>query len=434
MAVARSSIFVLAVLLGLMVLGPSASARIGQAPSAASGAVVVNFNIQVDPGAADYVQKAASLAITNQQDLIVVMNTPGGLLDSMTAIVSSLQSVEAAGLHVYTWVPPGAMAASAGSYIALASNAVYMANGSFIGPSTPYIIGAAPGETEHVVNAMAAYMETLAVANHYNVSAAVDMVENNTAFTGPQAASMGLVTGIADTYPAFLADVGLSSASLNAYGEPLYDQFLSFLSNPTVDGLFILVGVVALVIDLLHRTLFMTVVGVVLLALGFVGAEIIGASIVGILLLIIGAALIFLEIKAGHGLFALSGVAVGLVGTWMLASGVQYSPSPYGLGTYILMGVVGAITVLGFIYLMKIRASIMAQPKLVDAARVVGMTGRAVTDIAPGHDGVSNVGAEDWTSSSEVPIAKGTIVRVKSYTEGKVCVEPASSAEEPKSP
>ena len=431
---ARASILLLVVLVGLMVLGSSAPARAGPAPSAASGAVVVNFNIQVDPGAADYVQKAASLAIADHQDLVVIMNTPGGLVDSMMGIVSSIQLVEGAGLRVYTWVPQGAMAASAGSYIALASNAVYMANSSFIGPSTPYIIGAAPGETAHVVNAMVAYMETLAAANHYNVTAAVDMVENNTAFTGTQAASMGLVTGLAETYPAFLADVGVSSASLNNYGEPVYDQFLSFLSNPTVDGLFILVGVVALVIDLLHRTLFMTVIGVVLLALGFLGAEIIGASIVGILLLIIAAALIFLEIKAGHGLFALSGVAVGLVGTWMLASGVQYSPSPYGLGTYILMGVVGAITILGFIYLLKIRASVMAQPKLVDAARVAGLTGRAVTDIAPGHDGVSNVGAEDWTSSSEVPIPKGAAVRVKSYTEGKVLVEPVSSVPEESKP
>ncbi len=421
----RRTVLPLVVLVGLLVMPVAGSARGAVAPSAApGGAVVVTFNIQVDPGAADYVQKAASLAIADQADLVIVMNTPGGLLDSMTQIVSSIQSVEAAGLQVYTWVPPGAMAASAGSYIALASNAVYMANSSFIGPSTPYVIGAAPGETEHVVNAMVAYMETLAAANHYNTTAAVDMVENNTAFTGPQAASIGLVTGLADTEPAFLAAVGLSSASLNSYGEPIYDQFLSFLSNPTVDGLFILVGVVALVIDLLHRTLFMTVVGVILLALGFLGAEIIGASLVGLLLLIIAAALIILEIKAGHGLFALSGVAVGLVGTWMLASGVQYSPSPYGLGTYILMGIVGAVTILGFFYLLKIRASIMAQPKLVDAARVVGMTGRAVTDIAPGHDGVSNVGAEDWTSSSEVPIAKGTTVRVKSYTEGKVLVEP----------
>lgn len=430
---ARAPILLLTVVLALMVVGPTIPARAGPVPSAASGAVVVTFNIQVDPGAADYVQKAASLAIADQQDLVIVMNTPGGLLDSMQTIVSSIQQVEAAGLHVYTWVPPGAMAASAGSYIALASNAVYMANSSFIGPSTPYVIGAAPGETEHVVNAMVAYMKTLAVANHYNVTAAVDMVENNTAFTGPEAASMGLVTGLVDTYPAFLGAVGVSSASLNNYGEPVYDQFLSFVSNPTVDGLFILVGVVALVIDILHRTLFMTVVGVVLLALGFLGAEIIGASVVGILLLIVAAALIFLEIKAGHGLFALSGVAVGLVGTWMLASGVQYSPYPYGTGTYVLMGVVAAITLLGFVYLLKIRASIMAQPKLVDAARVVGQTGRAVTDIAPGHDGVSNVGAEDWTSSSDVPITKGTIVRVTSYTEGKVFVEPVSPApEEPK--
>ena len=430
----RGAVLLLTALVGCMVLAAAASVRAGPAASAVpGGAIVVTFNIQVDPGAADYVQKAATLAVANEEDLVLVMDTPGGLVDSMTQIVSSLQYVESAGLHTYTYVPVGASAASAGSYIALASDAIYMGNGSVIGPSTPYIVGAAPGETEHVVNYFTAYMEALAETHHYNVAAAIDMVQNNTAFTSQQAASLGLITGLTDTFPGFLGAVGLNSSALTNYGEPLYDQFLSFLSNPTVDGLFILVGVVALVLDLFHRTLFLTVAGVILLALGFLGAEIIGASVVGILILVIAAALIFLELKAGHGLFALTGVALGLVGTWMLASGVPYSPFPYGLGTYLLMGIVGAVTLIGFIYLMKIRRTIMAQPKLIDAARVVGMTGRAVTDIGPDHDGVCNVGAEDWTSSSQVPIAKGALVRVTSYTEGKVLVEPvAPSAEGPR--
>src|SRR2546428_12568816 len=76
------------------------------------------------------------------------MNTPGGLLSNMVQIINSTQEVQNQGLAVYTFVPPASFAASAGSYIALASDAIYMGNASVIGPSTPYIIGGDPGHEQ----------------------------------------------------------------------------------------------------------------------------------------------------------------------------------------------------------------------------------------------------------------------------------------------
>src|SRR5947199_9957926 len=105
-------------------------------------ALLVTCDIQVDPGAADYVERAAQAALASNRDLVIVMNTPGGLLGNMQQIVTSIVKVqdESQGrLAVYTFVPPGAPAASAGSRIALASNPVYMGRRSIIGPSTPYI-------------------------------------------------------------------------------------------------------------------------------------------------------------------------------------------------------------------------------------------------------------------------------------------------------
>jgi membrane-bound serine protease (ClpP class) len=95
--------------------------------------------------------------------------------------VTSIQGVQSHGLAVYTFVPPVALAASAGSYIALASNAVYMGSGSIIGPSTPYIIGGDPLQQQHVQNAMVAYIRSLAEKNGYNVAAAVGMAQNTPA-------------------------------------------------------------------------------------------------------------------------------------------------------------------------------------------------------------------------------------------------------------
>src|SRR5437899_6386493 len=152
------------------------------------------------------------------------------------------------------------------------------------------------------------------------------MAANNSAYTAAEAASVGLITGKAETLNAFLADVGLSGVPVTPFEQPLYDRFLSFLSDPTVDGLFILIGIIALVLDLFHRTLFLSVVAVIFIALGFLGAQITGASVVGLLILMIAAALVIPEVKAGHGFFAITGIALGVAGTYLLAYNVQYSP------------------------------------------------------------------------------------------------------------
>jgi len=395
----------------------------GPRPLASSaGAVLVTFNIQVDAGAADYVRRAAQAAIASDRDLIIVMNTPGGLLSDMQQIVISIQDVQSHRLSVYTYVPPVALAASAGSYIALASNAIYMGSGSIIGPSTPFVVGGDPSQQQHVQNAMVAYIRSLAEKNGYNVTAAVDMAQNNVAYSALQATSVGLVNGTRDTLEDFLTAVGLGTATVTPFDEPLYDRFLSFISDPTVDGLFILVGIIALVLDLFHRTLFLSVVAVIFIALGFLGAQIIGASVVGILILIIAAALVILEVKAGHGLFAVTGIALGLAGTYLLAYNVAYSPSPYGITQYVILGGTGALLVLAFLYLTQIRHALMAQPKLVDPGKIVNMTGRATTDLVPGKDGVANVGAEEWTAQSDQFIPQGSLVLVTGYGDGKIQV------------
>src|SRR5437667_12896539 len=107
---------------------------------------------------------------------------------------------------------------------------------------------------------------------------------------------------------------------------------------------------IALVLDLVHRTLFLSVVAVIFIALGFLGAQLIQASVVGILILIIAAALVILEVKAGHGFFAITGIALGIAGTYLLAYNVQYSPSPYGVTQYVILGGTGAALLVALLY------------------------------------------------------------------------------------
>src|SRR2546427_832466 len=328
---------ILALLLMALTVSAGTSTAVAPRPLASpAGALLVTFDIQVDAGAADYVHRAAQAAIASNQDLVIVMNTPGGLLSNMVQIINATQEVQNHGLAVYTFVPPAAFAASAGSYIALASDAVYMANGSLIGPSTPYIIGGDPSQIQHVQEIWITLMRFLAQTRGYNITAAVDMAQNNTTYTGVEAAKKGLVTGTAETPGGRLAKGGLRR---------------------------------------------------------------------------------------------------GPAGTYLLAYNVGYSPSPYGITQYVILGGTGAALVVAFLYLTRIRKALMAQPKLIDPTRIVNMTGRAATDLVPGKDGVANVGAEDWTAQSDQFIPKGTLIRVTGYGDGKIQVTVATpeGPEPPKS-
>src|SRR3989440_3661946 len=167
-------------LTALTVSAGTASAVVPGPLASPAGALLVTFDIQVDAGAADYVHRAAQAAIASKQDLIIVMNTPGGLLSNMVQIINSTQEVQNQGFAVYTFVPPAAFAASAGSYIALASNAIYMGNASVIGPSTPYIIGGDPRQGVHVQKFAPGLPGFLGQGPGYKVAAPLAIAQNKT--------------------------------------------------------------------------------------------------------------------------------------------------------------------------------------------------------------------------------------------------------------
>lgn len=304
--------------------------------------VVIHLDQEIDPGSANLItQTLGGLSNSTTAAVIIDMNTPGGLLSSMLQMVDAINATEAAGIPVYTYIPTDGMGASAGSYVAMASDVIAMGNGSYIGPSTPIVVGGSQLQQNHTEAAMQALMVSMAASHNRNTTAAALMVSNNVAYDAQTAVKIGISDRMSDTLSAFISSENLSGYPVgNAYPS-IYDKFISFLSNPYVDGILILLGAIAIMADFYHGTVVLAVTGAALLALGFLGAEVIGASVVGIFLLIIGVVLIFLEIKTGHGAALLSGVGVGLLGTFLLAAPYSsanpgYSPSPFGTADYII--------------------------------------------------------------------------------------------------
>ena len=393
--------------------------------------VIVNFDVPVDPGSSGFVSRAISYAIQQHASAIVFeMNTPGGLLSDMQSIIDSINDSQQSGIPCYTFVVPDGWAASAGSYIAMATNKIFMAPGSAIGSSTPIVVGGTDLEQNHTETFMLNYMEGLATEWGRNITAAQNMVLQDEAFSWTEALDNHVADGSASSLNEVLSDVGLTGAPQVTLSESLYDQFISALSNSTLDGILILLGIIAIAIDFYHPTIILSIAGIVVIVLGLIGAEVIGASVLGYVILAIAAVLIALELKLGHGFAMMAGVAIGAFGIYYLAQGLNYSPSPITEVTDLELFLVVVAGVVAGLYFRWMIGPIMHRGKLTGPEAIIGKTGTAVTDLKP--DGEVRVGGIVWRARSiQGEIRKGESVRVKSLEDlvlkvGKAEGEPST--------
>lgn len=401
----KAPVFILSFMLAIIVMGAVGSLGTSTAATSSRSVLVLNLHEGIDPGSSQFISSELSgVNSTNTVVVVIDMNTPGGILQDMLQIISAINNtIDNRGVPVYTYVPQYGSAASAGSYIAMASTAVYMGNATVIGPSTPVVFGGTSQQQNHTTSFFMAYMRTLAEHNHHNINASELMVSQDRAYTGSEAISAGVVNGYSHNLTTFLTLMGLGNYPIVTQNPNLYDNFLSFLSNTTVDGFLILIGVIAIFADIYHGTAILTIAGVALIALGLVGAEIVNASLVGIILILLGAIFIFLEAKTGHGFSLIAGVIVAIIGIFMLASpflssNPGYSPSPYGLSDYIAAVLIGVVVVfLGFL-IRRIAISLRAK-KYTGSESLIGKNATVKRDLKP--MGVVSVEGIQWRCRSE---------------------------------
>jgi membrane-bound serine protease (ClpP class) len=408
-----------------------------------SGFYVASLNADIDPGTADFmattVSNAESVCAAN---IVFVLTTNGGDGASMESMIGSIASYQQWGGNFTTVVAPqGAFAFSAGSYIAEASNKIFMEPGTTIGSATPIVSGIPTGEENSTmtkdINAFTSYMETLTNSNGRNETATALMVTHGVSYPYDKAQQYHVIDGIINstTLQGALTFLNVpASAPINTPGTR--STLISVLSNPNVSSLLFLVGVFAILADLYHPTLILSVAGVVVVALALFGLGVFGASPLAVLLMIVGVAFIFLEVKTQHGISALVGVVIFILGFVLIfqlpppAAANSNLPSANFSGipdiTYGLLVALGAAIVITSLYLRSIREGLRNRPRVNEPSALVGRQGTMESDLMPGGRGVANIASEEWSVTSSQELRKGDTVTVKGVSHSTLIVEKAN--------
>jgi membrane-bound serine protease (ClpP class) len=392
--------------------------------------VMIEMNVPIDQGATSLTARAISIAEADKASAVIInMNTPGGSLNDMISIVGNINSST---VPVYTYVGNDSGATSAGSYIAMATEKIFMGPGSQIGPSTPYILGGGTAlEQNHTTDYAVSFMVALAQAHGRNVTAVTQMAAYNVAYSYEDALKYHVADASSYSLQQTLEQLGLSGATVVTVSETPTEQLVSLLSDATVDGILLLLGIVAIVIDFLHPTIILSIAGAILIALGIIGTEAIengnGSSAVAVpLVLFAGAAvLIVLELKTGHGFLLLAGLLVGVLGTVLLTYQVPYSPSPFGNAQYIELAVFLTAGGILSMYMRWIGKSIRHKP-VTGSETLIGKTGIALWDLNPAGD--VTIDGIVWNARLSGPnigkIEKGSRVIVVGRSGLTLAVEP----------
>lgn len=390
----------MALWLTLLVLG---ALFLGFAPAGASeGAPVAVLKIKgaLDGGTKSYVRYALQEAENLQaQAVIIELDTPGGYIDAAEGIRRLLDEFSA---PVIAWVNPNAI--SAGAYLALAADEIYMAPGSTMGAAEPRYLGLSTVD-EKELSYWEKEMATLAERRGRDPKVASAMVRKEIAISGLvkegelltltslEAQDAGYAEGVAETLSEVLEASGLAGASLTAFEPRATDALVGFTVNPIVGTILLMVGLGGLIIEVLTPGFGLAgILSIAAFALYFGGN--IAAQMAEywvLILFVIG--IVFLLVEAfipGFGVFGITGLIATFASVILAAVSVKTGLVMLlvafvlaGVTSYFLVRFLGRRGALRHIILSTEARSELGYVSSSDKKHLVGLQGVATTILRP---------------------------------------------------
>ncbi len=382
--------------------------------------LAIHFTSDVNPVTQDWLNGQLSRAEKDHYAAaVIVLDTPGGLEESMRKIVQKELDV---GLPVIVYVSPGgARAASAGVWISEAADVLAMAPVTNIGSSTPISSsGGNIGSDLHrkVVNDAAASLRGLAKSHGRNVAWADAAVRKASNLTASEALKMHVVDLIAPTLPALLARIDRRHTNaagrvftLHTAGAAIVDsrpgfltRFLSTLIDPNIVSLLFLAGIAGIGFELFHPGVVLPgALGAVAMVVALFGFSVLPLSWGGLALVLLGVGLLVTDAHVTtHGALTLAGLVAMAVG---LATLFHNAPSPYHTSVPLIATftvVIGGFWAIALSKAVAVRRS----PVTVGPQEIVGMQG------VVREGGLVFVHGELWRARSPQRLEPGQRVEV----------------------
>jgi membrane-bound serine protease (ClpP class) len=398
------------------------------------------FTIEVDgiinPATAKFITDSIDEASQQGgQCLIIQLDTPGGLMESMRLIV---KKILASNIPIIVYVSPkGARAASAGVFITMAAHIAVMAPGTHIGAAHPVTLGAEGKEnktmTEKILNDTVSYIKTIAKSRGKNVDWGEKAVRKSVSITEEEALKLNVVDLISPDLQDLLTKIdgrvvkfdGTTRTLLTKGMQPRSIQmswryrFLDIISNPSIAYILLMLGIYGVFFELsTPGAILPGVVGGIFLILAFYALQMLPISFAGLALILFAIILFIAEIKVvSHGLLAVGGVISLLLGSMMLIE----SPAEYMRVS--LTVIIPAVLVSAAFFIFAVTMAIRARLKKPSTGMegLIGEEGIASTNITP--EGKVSIHGEFWNAISDQSIEGGEKVQVIGVTNLKLKVK-----------
>jgi membrane-bound serine protease (ClpP class) len=400
--------------------------------------LVLNDTIQ--PVSAGELDRAIAQANADgAQALLVEMNTPGGMLDSMRAMIGAILNSR---VPVIVYVgPAGARAGSAGFYLLESADVAAMAPGTNAGAA--HVVSELgkidDTEMQKIENDAEALLRSYVSKRGRNAEAAAAAAASSRSYTAEEALDQHLIDVIANNDAALLASLDgrtitrndgskltlhLAGARIKLLKPTLREELLGWLVNPNVALLMLVGGALLIYLEFnTPGTIVPGALGTLMVLLAIFGLDLLPIRYTALLLLVAALALVLLEAKfGGHGALAIAGIVCLTFGTLTLVAAPVPEMSISPAVAFSVSAAFGIITV--FLVRLAVRARRMKSKLGIDA--LIGRIARAMEPLTP--EGHVLVEGEIWQAVASEPVAAGVLLRVVGHAQYLLRVTPAEPA------
>jgi membrane-bound serine protease (ClpP class) len=400
---------------------------------------------EVEPILATYVDEGLADAGRRRAALVVIsMDTPGGLSDSMKDII---QHILSSPVPVAVFVSPsGSRGASAGFYILLSADIAAMAPGTHTGAASPVLsVGGYPVAIDQtmrnkITNDAMAFLRSFTQKRGRNPTLAETAITDAKAFTEKEALDGKMIDLTATSEDDLLRQLNGreitrfdGSKVKLALSVPVRVEFqlsgrqklLARIVAPDIFFLLLIVGALGLYTEFTHPGMVAPgVIGGICLVLALYAMHILPVNIAGIFLIVLALALFILEAKyTSHGVLLAGGIISMLLGALFL---IRSPLTADGVSLGMALAVTLPFAVLT-VLLMRLVLRSRKWKSATGREELLREQGIVVTPIVRGAEGMIRIHGELWRAVSTQPVPEGRPVRVLRIEGLKLYVEPVEA-------